>query len=83
MQYLTLYSYNDQGGEEAAVEAGQESTPTSLSTGAAFSCSMLESNKESFTLEAMKGILGPCQCAQMGLTLMVTGANALLELPTS
>uniref|UniRef100_A0A668T2D3 Clathrin/coatomer adaptor adaptin-like N-terminal domain-containing protein n=1 Tax=Oreochromis aureus TaxID=47969 RepID=A0A668T2D3_OREAU len=58
MQYLTLYSYNDQGGEEAAVEAGQESTPTSLSTGAAFSCSMLESNKESFTLEAMKRILG-------------------------
>uniref|UniRef100_A0A3P8RWI3 Uncharacterized protein n=1 Tax=Amphiprion percula TaxID=161767 RepID=A0A3P8RWI3_AMPPE len=28
--------YNDQGGAEAAVEAGQESTPTSSGSGAAF-----------------------------------------------
>ena len=32
----TGVSYNDQGGAEAAVEAGQESTPTSAGTGAAF-----------------------------------------------
>lgn len=32
----TGVSYNDQGGAEAAVEAGQESTPTSASTGTAF-----------------------------------------------
>ncbi|KAM9338455.1 AP-3 complex subunit beta-1 [Symphorus nematophorus] len=63
--------YNDQGGAEAAVEAGQESTPTSSSTaGAAFGLfstdfkknedlkEMLESNKESLKLEAMKRIVG-------------------------
>ncbi|KAI3362101.1 hypothetical protein L3Q82_012426 [Scortum barcoo] len=32
----TAVLYNDQGGAEAAVEAGQESTPTSSSSGAAF-----------------------------------------------
>lgn len=33
----TVALYNDQGGAEAAVEVGQESTPTSSSTaGAAF-----------------------------------------------
>ncbi|CAG05255.1 unnamed protein product [Tetraodon nigroviridis] len=32
----TGVSYNDQGGAEAAVEAAQESTPTSGNTGAAF-----------------------------------------------
>uniref|UniRef100_A0A669ET44 AP-3 complex subunit beta n=1 Tax=Oreochromis niloticus TaxID=8128 RepID=A0A669ET44_ORENI len=63
-------SYNDQGGAEAAVEAGQESTPTSSSTGAAFGLfsadfkknedlkEMLESSKESLKLEAMKRIVG-------------------------
>lgn len=62
--------YNDQGGAEAAVEAGQESTPTSSSTGAAFGLfsadfkknedlkEMLESNKESLKLEAMKRVVG-------------------------
>ncbi|KAG7238620.1 hypothetical protein INR49_030694 [Caranx melampygus] len=83
--------YNDQGGAEAAVEAGQESTPTSANTGAAFGlfsadfksapsvsrltpiepqellnvCTlnedlkeMLESNKESLKLEAMKRVVG-------------------------
>ncbi|XP_041815818.1 AP-3 complex subunit beta-1 [Chelmon rostratus] len=62
--------YNDQGGAEAAVEAGQESTPTSSSAGAAFGLfstdfkknedlkEMLESNKESLKLEAMKRIVG-------------------------
>ncbi|XP_022624535.1 AP-3 complex subunit beta-1 isoform X2 [Seriola dumerili] len=62
--------YNDQGGAEAAVEAGQESTPTSASTGAAFGLfsadfkknedlkEMLESNKESLKLEAMKRVVG-------------------------
>uniref|UniRef100_A0A8C4IEA9 AP-3 complex subunit beta n=1 Tax=Dicentrarchus labrax TaxID=13489 RepID=A0A8C4IEA9_DICLA len=62
--------YNDQGGAEAAVEAGQESTPTSSGTGAAFGLfstdfkknedlkEMLESNKESLKLEAMKRIVG-------------------------
>uniref|UniRef100_A0A3P8RA58 AP-3 complex subunit beta n=1 Tax=Astatotilapia calliptera TaxID=8154 RepID=A0A3P8RA58_ASTCA len=72
----TGVSYNDQGGAEAAVEAGQESTPTSSSTGAAFGLfsadfkkmssvlrnedlkEMLESNKESLKLEAMKRIVG-------------------------
>ncbi|XP_071757812.1 AP-3 complex subunit beta-1 [Centroberyx gerrardi] len=61
--------YNDQGGAEAAVEVGQESTPTS-STGAGFGLfstdfkknddlkEMLESNKESLKLEAMKRIVG-------------------------
>ncbi|XP_040915184.1 AP-3 complex subunit beta-1 isoform X2 [Toxotes jaculatrix] len=62
--------YNDQGGAEAAVEAGQETTPTSSSSGAAFGLfsadfkknedlkEMLESNKESLKLEAMKRIVG-------------------------
>ncbi|KAM9840886.1 AP-3 complex subunit beta-1 [Aulostomus maculatus] len=62
--------YNDQGGAEAAVEAGQESTPTSSSTGPAFGLfsadfkknedlkEMLESNKESLKLEAMKRVVG-------------------------
>ncbi|XP_041826100.1 AP-3 complex subunit beta-1 isoform X2 [Melanotaenia boesemani] len=62
--------YNDQGGAEAAVEAGQETTPTTSSTGAAFGLfstdfkknedlkEMLESNKESLKLEAMKRIVG-------------------------
>ncbi|XP_072310494.1 AP-3 complex subunit beta-1 isoform X2 [Eucyclogobius newberryi] len=59
--------YNDQGGAEPAVEAGQEGSP---STGAAFGLfsadfkknedlkEMLESNKESLKLEAMKRIVG-------------------------
>ncbi|KAM7392480.1 hypothetical protein PAMA_007547 [Pampus argenteus] len=62
--------YNDQGGAEAAVEAGQESTPTSSSSGAAFGLfsadfkknedlkEMLENNKESLKLEAMKRVVG-------------------------
>uniref|UniRef100_A0A672HMW0 AP-3 complex subunit beta n=1 Tax=Salarias fasciatus TaxID=181472 RepID=A0A672HMW0_SALFA len=62
--------YNDQGGAEAAVEAGQESTPTSSNTGAAFRLfsadfkknedlkEMLESSKESLKLEAMKRVVG-------------------------
>ncbi|XP_058473611.1 AP-3 complex subunit beta-1 isoform X2 [Solea solea] len=62
--------YNDQGGAETAVEAGQESTPTSSGAGAAFGLfstdfkknedlkEMLESNKESLKLEAMKRIVG-------------------------
>ncbi|XP_023278101.1 AP-3 complex subunit beta-1 isoform X2 [Seriola lalandi dorsalis] len=66
----TTALYNDQGGAEAAVEAGQESTPTSASTGAAFGLfsadfkknedlkEMLESNKESLKLEAMKRVVG-------------------------
>ncbi|KAM3600313.1 uncharacterized protein V6R79_021416 [Siganus canaliculatus] len=66
----TSVLYNDQGGAEAAVEAGQESTPTSSSTGASFGLfstdfkknedlkEMLESNKESLKLEAMKRIVG-------------------------
>uniref|UniRef100_A0A1A7YUY3 AP-3 complex subunit beta n=1 Tax=Iconisemion striatum TaxID=60296 RepID=A0A1A7YUY3_9TELE len=66
----TTALYNDQGGAEAAVEAGQETTPTSSSSGAAFGLfstdfkknedlkEMLESNKESLKLEAMKRIVG-------------------------
>uniref|UniRef100_A0A8C6KQ82 Adaptor related protein complex 3 subunit beta 1 n=1 Tax=Nothobranchius furzeri TaxID=105023 RepID=A0A8C6KQ82_NOTFU len=62
--------YNDQGSAEAAVEAGQETTPTSSGSGAAFGLfstdfkknedlkEMLESNKESLKLEAMKRIVG-------------------------
>uniref|UniRef100_A0A7N6BTC9 AP-3 complex subunit beta n=1 Tax=Anabas testudineus TaxID=64144 RepID=A0A7N6BTC9_ANATE len=62
--------YNDQGGAEAAVEAGQESGSTSSNAGAAFGLfsadfkknedlkEMLESNKESLKLEAMKRIVG-------------------------
>ncbi|XP_062410593.1 AP-3 complex subunit beta-1 [Sardina pilchardus] len=63
-------SYNDQGGPDSAVEVGQETTPTSSTTGAAFGLfstdfkknddlkEMLESNKESMKLEAMKRIVG-------------------------
>ncbi|KAG7477039.1 hypothetical protein MATL_G00089110 [Megalops atlanticus] len=66
-------SYNDQGGAESAVEVGQETTPTSSSTITSgmglglFSSDfkknddlkeMLESNKESLKLEAMKRIVG-------------------------
>ncbi|XP_077944938.1 AP-3 complex subunit beta-1 isoform X1 [Gasterosteus aculeatus] len=67
----TTALYNDHGGAEAAVEAGLESTPTSSgSTGAAFGLfsadfkknedlkEMLESNKESLKLEAMKRVVG-------------------------
>ncbi|XP_062290410.1 AP-3 complex subunit beta-1 isoform X1 [Scomber scombrus] len=67
----TAALYNDQGGAEAAIEAGQESTPTtSGSSGAAFGLfssdfkknedlkEMLESNKESLKLEAMKRVVG-------------------------
>ncbi|XP_008323919.1 AP-3 complex subunit beta-1 isoform X2 [Cynoglossus semilaevis] len=62
--------YNDQGGADTAVEAGQESTPTTSSAGAAFGLfstdfkknedlkEMLESNKESLKLEAMKRVVG-------------------------
>ncbi|XP_013876457.1 AP-3 complex subunit beta-2 isoform X3 [Austrofundulus limnaeus] len=65
----TAALYNDQGAAEAAVEAGQETTPTSSSSGAAFGLfstdfkknedlkEMLESNKESLKLEAMKRIV--------------------------
>ncbi|XP_008421635.1 AP-3 complex subunit beta-1 isoform X2 [Poecilia reticulata] len=66
----TTALYNDQqGGAEAAVEAGQETTATSSSGGAAFGLfstdfkknedlkEMLESNKESLKLEAMKRIV--------------------------
>ncbi|KAG9353720.1 hypothetical protein JZ751_011842 [Albula glossodonta] len=65
-------SYNDQGGADSAVEVGQETTPTSSTTGSGmgfglFSSDfkkndelkeMLESNKESLKLEAMKRIVG-------------------------
>ncbi|XP_072228590.1 AP-3 complex subunit beta-1 isoform X2 [Leuresthes tenuis] len=66
----TAALYNDQGGAEAAVEAGQETTPTSSSSGAAFGLfsadfkknedlkEMLESNKESLKLDAMKRVVG-------------------------
>lgn len=66
----TTALYNDQGGTETAVEAGQETTPSTSSTGAAFGLfsadfkknedlkEMLESNKESSKLEAMKRIVG-------------------------
>uniref|UniRef100_A0A6Q2XZQ3 AP-3 complex subunit beta n=1 Tax=Esox lucius TaxID=8010 RepID=A0A6Q2XZQ3_ESOLU len=62
-------SYNDQGGADSAVEIGQETTPTSNS-GAGFGLfstdfkknddlkEMLENNKESLKLEAMKRIVG-------------------------
>lgn len=61
-------SYNDQGGAEAAVEVGQETSSTT--SGAAFGLftsdfkknddlkEMLESSKESLKLEAMKRIVG-------------------------
>ncbi|XP_051533063.1 AP-3 complex subunit beta-1-like isoform X2 [Myxocyprinus asiaticus] len=64
-------SYNDQGGSvESGVDAAQESIPTTISTGAGFGLfstdfkknedlkEMLESNKESLKLEAMKRIVG-------------------------
>ncbi|XP_072517807.1 AP-3 complex subunit beta-1 isoform X2 [Salminus brasiliensis] len=63
-------SYNEQGGAEAAVEAGLETTPTTAAGGAAFSLfsadfkknedlkEMLESTKESLKLEAMKRVVG-------------------------
>ncbi|CAB1445844.1 unnamed protein product [Pleuronectes platessa] len=66
----TTALYNDQGGAEAAVEAGQESTATSSGSGSAFGLfstdfkknedlkEMLESNKESLKLEAMKRVVG-------------------------
>ncbi|XP_060917414.1 AP-3 complex subunit beta-1 isoform X2 [Labrus mixtus] len=66
----TAVLYNDQGGAEAGVEAGQENTPTSSNSGAAFGLfsadfkknedlkEMLESNKESLKLEAMKRVVG-------------------------
>ncbi|KAM8873265.1 AP-3 complex subunit beta-1 isoform 3-T3 [Synchiropus picturatus] len=68
----TAALYNDHGGAEAAVEAGQESAPTSSSgsAGAAFGLfsadfkknedlkEMLESTKESLKLEAMKRVVG-------------------------
>ncbi|KAL2099800.1 hypothetical protein ACEWY4_004194 [Coilia grayii] len=61
-------SYNDQGGPDTAVEVGQETTQTSPAAGAfgLFSTDfkknddlkeMLESNKESVKLEAMKRIV--------------------------
>ncbi|KAM4635430.1 AP-3 complex subunit beta-1 [Polymixia lowei] len=62
--------YNDQGGAEAAVEVGQESTSTTSGAGPSFGLfstdfkknedlkEMLESNKESHKLEAMKRIVG-------------------------
>ncbi|XP_077479623.1 AP-3 complex subunit beta-1 [Stigmatopora argus] len=64
----TTALYNDQGGAEAAVEAGQEGAPSGVS--AAFGLfsadfkknedlkEMLESNKESHKLEAMKRVVG-------------------------
>uniref|UniRef100_A0A4W5K3D1 AP-3 complex subunit beta n=1 Tax=Hucho hucho TaxID=62062 RepID=A0A4W5K3D1_9TELE len=63
-------SYNDQGGTDSAVEVGQETTPTSSNAGAGFGLfsvdfkknddlkEMLESNKESLKLEAMKRVVG-------------------------
>ncbi|XP_061119141.1 AP-3 complex subunit beta-1 [Conger conger] len=67
-------SYNDQGGADSAVEVGQETTPTSSTNVTASSAGfglfssdfkknedlkeMLESNKESLKLEAMKRIVG-------------------------
>ncbi|XP_056288473.1 AP-3 complex subunit beta-1 isoform X2 [Pseudoliparis swirei] len=63
----TVALYNDQGGAEAALEAGLDSTPNSSSTFGLFSADfkknedlkeMLESNKESLKLEAMKRVVG-------------------------
>uniref|UniRef100_A0A8C7HR77 AP-3 complex subunit beta n=1 Tax=Oncorhynchus kisutch TaxID=8019 RepID=A0A8C7HR77_ONCKI len=63
-------SYSDQGGTDSAVEVGQETTPTSSNAGAGFGLfsvdfkknedlkEMLESNKESLKLEAMKRVVG-------------------------
>ncbi|XP_071219701.1 AP-3 complex subunit beta-1-like isoform X1 [Salvelinus alpinus] len=60
-------SYNDQGGSDSAVEVGQETTPTSSNAGfGLFSTNfkknddlkeMLESNKDSLKLDAMKRII--------------------------
>uniref|UniRef100_A0A8C7SRW3 AP-3 complex subunit beta n=1 Tax=Oncorhynchus mykiss TaxID=8022 RepID=A0A8C7SRW3_ONCMY len=62
-------SYNDQGGSDSAVEVGQETTPTSSNAGAGFGLfstnfkknddlkEMLESNKDSLKLDAMKRII--------------------------
>ncbi|XP_056135534.1 AP-3 complex subunit beta-1-like [Lampris incognitus] len=70
MSMSTNTLYNDQTGAEAAVEAGQESTPTSSGTAVGFGLfssdfkknedlkEMLESNKESLKLEAMKRVVG-------------------------
>uniref|UniRef100_A0A8C8EU02 AP-3 complex subunit beta n=1 Tax=Oncorhynchus tshawytscha TaxID=74940 RepID=A0A8C8EU02_ONCTS len=70
-------SYNDQGGSDSAVEVGQETTPTSSNAGAGFGLfstnfkknddlkEMLESNKDSLKLDAMKRII-----------LIATGKNA-------
>ncbi|XP_077442401.1 AP-3 complex subunit beta-1 [Vanacampus margaritifer] len=63
----TTALYNDQGGAEAAVEAGQESTAGAGTAFGLFSADfkknedlkeMLESNKESLKLEAMKRVVG-------------------------
>lgn len=70
----TIALYNDQGGAEAAVEAGLENSSTSSSTSGAAAAAfglfssdfkknedlkeMLESNKESLKLEAMKRVVG-------------------------
>uniref|UniRef100_A0AAR2LWG2 AP-3 complex subunit beta n=1 Tax=Pygocentrus nattereri TaxID=42514 RepID=A0AAR2LWG2_PYGNA len=63
-------AYSEQSGAEAAVELGQETTPTSSAGGAAFGLfstdfkknedlkEMLESTKESLKLEAMKRVVG-------------------------
>uniref|UniRef100_A0A8C8EU31 AP-3 complex subunit beta n=1 Tax=Oncorhynchus tshawytscha TaxID=74940 RepID=A0A8C8EU31_ONCTS len=71
-------SYNDQGGSDSAVEVGQETTPTSSNAGAGFGLfstnfkknddlkEMLESNKDSLKLDAMKRIIA----------LIATGKNA-------
>ncbi|XP_029300320.1 AP-3 complex subunit beta-1 isoform X2 [Cottoperca gobio] len=63
----TAALYNDQGGAEAAVEAGQETSTSSSTAFGLFSADfkknedlkeMLESNKESLKLEAMKRVVG-------------------------
>ncbi|XP_061553762.1 AP-3 complex subunit beta-1 isoform X1 [Phycodurus eques] len=63
----TTALYNDQGGAEAAVEAAQESAPATRAAFGLFSADfkknedlkeMLESNKESLKLEAMKRVVG-------------------------
>ncbi|XP_076835456.1 AP-3 complex subunit beta-1 isoform X2 [Brachyhypopomus gauderio] len=63
-------SYGEQGGADGAVEVGQESTPTTAAGGAGLGLFttdfkrnedlkvMLESNKESLKLEAMKRLVG-------------------------
>ncbi|XP_061657036.1 AP-3 complex subunit beta-1 isoform X2 [Syngnathoides biaculeatus] len=63
----TTALYNDQGGAEPAVEASQESAPAAGAAFGLFSADfkknedlkeMLESNKESLKLEAMKRVVG-------------------------